>query len=109
MKVIIYAGGEYMTGDDVALALMEYSRALAEEITAETVEIPILERDGSRGAATFLVGPASQIVAKDVESEFDELIDPVAVTRLQRLTAGLHLVVRPETSPEPIGWVGDGI
>ncbi|WP_396641849.1 hypothetical protein [Microbacterium sp.] len=104
MKVISYAGGDYMTGDDIALALLELSEGLANADASQTVGIPILHEDGSRGTATFLVGPASQIVAVDIDSEFDELIDEGAVTDLKRLTVALNSVARTETEREPTGW-----
>ncbi|MCR2763388.1 hypothetical protein NQ152_07675 [Microbacterium sp. zg.B48] len=109
MKAILYAGGEYVTGDDIALALMEYSRRLAEEDTAGTVEIPILNADGSLGAATFLLGPASQIVAQDVDTDSDELRDPDALSRIRRLTAALQLVAQTDSEPSPSTWTDHGI
>jgi hypothetical protein len=107
MKVIIYAGGEYTTGDEIAESLLAYSKALADEDTAETVEIPILNEDGSVGAATFLVGPSSQIVAKDAIGDFEELLDPDAVAALNRRTGSLHLVASAETTQNPADWVLD--
>lgn len=83
MKLLMYAGGEYLTGDDIALALVEYSQALASVGTAESIEIPIREEDGSASTAVFLVGPASQIVAKSVhEDHGEELVDDALVDRL---------------------------
>jgi hypothetical protein len=104
MKVISYAGGDYMTGDDIALALLELSEGLANADASQTVGIPILHEDGSRGTATFLVGPASQIVAVDIDSDFDELIDEGAVTDLKRLTVALNSVARTESERDPTGW-----
>ena len=95
MQVIVYAGGEYMTGDAIATALLEYSRALGQEETAQIVEIPIVADDGSRAEAKFLIGPASQIVLKSVRTGLDELVDHEVVNRLRRLTRGLSF---PEAS-----------
>jgi hypothetical protein len=95
MQVIVYAGGEYMTGDEIATALLEYSRALGQEDTAQIVEIPIIADDGSRAEAKFLIGPASQIVTKSVRTGLDELVDPDVVARLRRLARGLSY---PEAS-----------
>lgn len=104
MKVISYAGGDYLTGDNIAIALLELSRGLANADASQTVEIPILHENGTRGTATFLVGPASQIVAVDAEGDFDELIDEEAVTDLNRLKSALHSVARTESEQEPLGW-----
>ena len=103
MKVLIYAGGEYVTGDEIAVALMEYSEALAEAGDAANIEIPIVGHDDRRESATFLVGPSSQIVAKDAEAHGEELVDDEVVMRLRALTRALHpvaLPVDPADSPE---------
>ncbi len=106
MKLLIYAGGEYMTGDDIAMALLEYGEALADNSTAESVELPIIDADGSRGTAIFLLGPASQIVAKSVTSEHDELVDRAAVDDLHKRTRMLRPVGRPaEPGDEPEQWL----
>lgn len=91
----MYAGGEYLTGDEIAAALLEYSESLAEVGQAATVEIPILSKGGKRVHATFLIGPASQIVATDLETSDGELIDPVVVDELRLLTRKLRPVGFP--------------
>ena len=62
MKRIRYAGESVVTGDAIASLVVYYSEALAKADTAGTVEIPVLLGDGSVGAATLLVGPASQLI-----------------------------------------------
>ncbi|MGA1827829.1 hypothetical protein [Microbacterium sp.] len=86
MKILTYTGAELMTGDDIADAVLDYCVALAEESTAETIEIPVLKPDGSRGTASLLVGPASQIVATQVDTDFDELIDEQTIRLLHTRT-----------------------
>jgi hypothetical protein len=94
MKLIVYAGSRLMTGDEIALSVLEYCAALADAGTAETIEIPVLTAEGVRSHATLLVGPSSQIVAEDADSSFDELVDPEMValirakTRVHRPVAG---------------------
>ena len=58
--------------------------------TAATVSIPVRAPDGTDGIATFLVGPASQIVATDAADGEDELSDPDVVELLESLTQALH-------------------
>ena len=106
---IVYAGEELVTGDEIAQALLKYSEALAESGSASPVEIPTMSDDGKRSTASVLVGPASQIVARPVESSFDELLDPGVVEHLTALTTEL----RPGRSfPSPMSsdvpdWVED--
>lgn len=110
MKRIVYAGSELVTGDDIADALMDFGQALAEESTAENVEIPVIDGSGERAMASLLVGPASQIVALPAASPYPELVDEVAVQRLRARTAGLHHVVRAEEQDlGELPWTGDEV
>lgn len=88
--MIMYAGDEYLTGDDIADALLDYGRALGDDVRAEIIEIPVREKDGSVVVAKFLIGPASQIVAKAVDGHGPEIEDPVLLQRLKRLTRGIE-------------------
>lgn len=94
MKVIIYAGSEFVTGDDIAAALLEYSESLGEAHSAHIVEIPVRERDGSTVPAAFLVGPASQIVIKAAPDGTPELTSPEVVAKLERMTREQRPVAR---------------
>lgn len=87
MQMIMYAGEEFVTGDAIADALLAYGRALGQEERAEIVEIPVREDDGSVTTAKFLIGPASQIVAKDVSVPGEEILDE---ERLELLTRHLE-------------------
>ena len=95
MKILTYAGAELMTGDDIADAVLEYCVALAEVATAETIEIPVLKVDGSRGVASLLVGPASQIVAAPVDTDLDEVIDEDTIRLLHARTEAHRPVAQP--------------
>jgi len=75
-----------MTGDDIADAVLDFCVALALESTAETVQIPVLQADGSRGTASRLVKPASPIVAPQVDTDFDESIDEQTIRLLHTRT-----------------------
>lgn len=96
MQMITYAGDEFLTGDEIAEALLAYSRALGEEDRAEIVGIPVRAGDGSTATARFLIGPASQIVTRTVSGHGDELEDHEVVQRLQQLTRGVEA---PTSSP----------
>ncbi|GAA4266207.1 hypothetical protein [Frondihabitans peucedani] len=89
MERIHYADGAILTGSDIARALLDYAEALAKRTTSATVDIPFREREGGIGRANFLIGPASQIVAETVESDFEEVRDPALVAHLQQETLRL--------------------
>ncbi|WP_136055553.1 hypothetical protein [Microbacterium sp. K24] len=96
MRIIIYAGETYLTGDDIADALLEYSRALGDEDRAEIIEVPVRNELGELVSAKFLIGPASQIVTEAVDVPGPEVVDTELVTRLRRLTGAAE---RPMSVP----------
>lgn len=105
MERIYYAGDRFLTGTDVAKALVEYAAALARQGSAAAIEIPVRHVDGTPGVVNFLVGPASQLVTEAVDGKDgeEEILDEPLVARLQALTAELspmHPVARP-TSIDP--------
>ena len=108
MKRVIYAGSHFVTGDEIAAALMRYSEALAEVGQAETVTVPAVDEDGSRTGVLVLVGPASQIMAQDIATELDEFVDPEAVAYLEAKTRRLTPRAVLDTDPPPVPeWEDD--
>jgi hypothetical protein len=98
MQRIYYAGEHFLTGTDIANALVSYAAALAQRGSAGAIEIPVRhEEDGRTGVMNFLVGPASQIMAEEVDAPgLEEIRDDNLVTRLHALTtdlAPMHPVV----------------
>ncbi len=90
MRKIVYAGGTFYTGNDVAEALLEYAGALARSSTAATVVIPGRTPDGAVGEVEVLIGPASQLISEPVPDEdLLEIVDVDVTERLRGLTAGL--------------------
>jgi hypothetical protein len=83
MERIHYAGDVVFTGTDISRALLSYARALAQDGSSATVEIPIYHEDGSHGTAEFLIGPASQVIADSIDSEWEELVDTKLVEELR--------------------------
>jgi hypothetical protein len=89
MQRIHYAGGELLTGTDIADAIVDYAAALAGRRTAASIDIPVRTATGGIARAHLLIGPASQLVSESVESEFDELTDEELVGRLRSATTAL--------------------
>ena len=87
MDRIFYAGESFLTGSSIAQALLNYAKALAENDSSETVDLPVREPDGSLHRTTFLIGPASQIIAEAEDPELDEVVDDELVAELIRKTA----------------------
>lgn len=91
MDRIYYAGDHFLTGTDIANALVSYAAALGRRGTTDSVEIPVRHaEDGRLGVVNFLVGPASQIVTERIDAADDhEIRDEELVGRLRDLTADL--------------------
>ena len=91
MERIYYAGDHFLTGTEIARALVAYAAALAQQGSAGAIEIPVRhEEDGRPGVVHFLVGPASQLVTESVEAVgYAEIDDEPLVARLRALTAEL--------------------
>jgi hypothetical protein len=87
MQRIYYAGDVILTGTVIATALLSYAAALARNSESQPVTFPARRDDGSLHDVTVLIGPASQLIAESVDSEFDEVTDDALVARLGELTA----------------------
>ncbi|MBP2457018.1 hypothetical protein [Clavibacter michiganensis] len=87
VHTIRYADGRYLTGDDIARAVVECAQALAREGTAAaTVTVPVRLPGGGVGRVAILIGPASQIVVEPAGPADDELRDPDAVDRIRAVS-----------------------
>ncbi|MFP3464920.1 hypothetical protein [Leifsonia sp. SIMBA_070] len=89
MRRIVYAGTAFYTGDALAEALLEYSRALARHGIADTVMVPGRTGQGEVGDVEVLIGPASQIVSEPADLIGPDIEDEELVAHLRRLTAQL--------------------
>ena len=69
MKRIHYAGGEFVTSDELAVELIEYAAELADRGAAASVEVPAVLGDGSVEQVLMLLGPTSQMMAVNEPTE----------------------------------------
>lgn len=74
MKLITTALGSYLTGDDIADAVLEYGHALARDQRTDLIEIPIVV-DHSTTQLRLTVGWTIQLHAIGATSTRPELID----------------------------------
>jgi hypothetical protein len=95
MMRIFHSGGSILTGTELAAALLNYSRALANRRQADVVDIPILNEDGSPAHAQVLIGYCSPLVGVSSSIDTPELTDPAEVEFLysraaERPVSGAH-------------------
>jgi hypothetical protein len=65
-RIYFCTGTSFLTGDDIADAVLEYAWVLAQYGRFDLVRVPTRRADGSTGSSTLLVGPSSQISTEDV-------------------------------------------
>ena len=83
MKRIMYAGGVFSTDDAVADALMQYASALAIVNSADVIDLPGVDEQGTVREFTLTIGPASQILSVASDDAAVELHSGEAVKDLR--------------------------
>jgi hypothetical protein len=108
MMRIHYAGDSALTGTAIARAIVDLAKQLALRGTATTLDIPVLDDDGTRGTAHVLLGPASQMVAETVATDLAEIEDDELVQEINRRATALTPHEGLPTEPgDNIGWDPD--
>lgn len=69
MKLITYAGGTLLTGDDVAEALLDYITTHSSGDESVAVDIRVREPDGATRTHTLVLGPATELNVADVAED----------------------------------------
>jgi hypothetical protein len=82
MRRVAYAGGSFVTGSEIAEAIMFYAASLGNDDRAAFLTVPTVNEDGERSDALLLIGPASQLLATH-SSYGPELEAPEFVERLR--------------------------
>ena len=80
MKLLINRLGSYLTGDDLADAVLNYGLALARQRRLDLVDVPYRRSDGSIARVRMTVGwrsdTSSVEFASSREAHDDELVEP---------------------------------
>ena len=72
MKHVVYAEKSLLMGDEVVDLMMEYAVLLARKSSADSVDVAAISSDGSDVTATFLIGPATIMVAETTHTTMPE-------------------------------------
>jgi hypothetical protein len=75
VKRIHYADEYMVTGDTIAAAIVEYARALALQNKSDMVDLPGLDRGGVPQRFQILLGPASQMLVSEEQTDGAEITD----------------------------------
>jgi hypothetical protein len=88
MRILSYSGESVVTTDGVGEALLDYTRALIADNSADVVEIPVFLNDKER-VASIMVGPSSPLLVMPCDREDTELRDELTIARLHAKIAAL--------------------
>ena len=101
MKQITYAGKSFVTGTDLADAVMRLTAALGLSHETAGVTIPAMDENGHITTADLVLGPATEVLAIAIASDGEEIVDAQIVAGLDERTRVLA-PARTVASTEPL-------
>ena len=105
MKRVRYAGGAFVTSDEVADAVVAYAAALARAGQADAVDILARAESGDLESVTLLIGPSSQLMVEPADGDEIDATDLLADLRqrtraARRTTDAKPALDQPGNPPE---------
>jgi hypothetical protein len=94
MKVLTTVQGSFVTGSDIADAVIRCHEVVTATREIDCISVPFVTDAGGLRWAKILVGPPYAIGAGNIDSATPELVDPAAVARVEDRIRD----VRPYTS-----------
>ena len=92
MKLLTNRNGSYLTGDDLADAVLHYGLALARRREMDIVDIPFLAADGSVHRVQLTVGWNVDTTATSATGTSDELFERDTTYTMNAKTASLDVL-----------------
>jgi hypothetical protein len=110
VKLLTNSSGAYLTGDDIADAVVTYAAALANEQRVDLVDVPFIRTDdhGAVANVTLTVGWRVAMSSVDLETERKELFDAELLTELRNRTTALHPSGDTPLDPEDVAYLARG-
>lgn len=100
MKRIIYGESSWLIGDEAAETVMRYAVELAKRDAAASVDLSVVDGAGATQTVSFLIGPATMMMAETTRSSFPEpdnaaVVDDIRV-RIDRMVSPPNAVATGE-------------
>jgi nitrogen fixation protein len=107
VKLLTNSSGAYLTGDDIADAVLTYGAALANERRVDLVDIPYILTDdhGAVGSVTLTVGWRTEINSIRHDGERAELHDAALLRDLRTRTSALSPNGDTPLNPEDLAYL----
>ncbi|GAA1981602.1 hypothetical protein [Microbacterium pumilum] len=90
MKLLTNSSGAYLTGDDIANAVLGYGAALANEQRVDLVDVPYIAEHGRVGSVRLIVGWHATMNAEVHQGQGVELLDGATLAELRKRVAALN-------------------
>ncbi|KQM26006.1 hypothetical protein ASL10_11395 [Frigoribacterium sp. Leaf8] len=97
VKRIHYTDEYLVTGDAIAAAVVEYARALAMQNKSDMVDLPGMDRGGVHQRFQVLLGPASQMLVSEEQTDEAEIDDGALVDDIEGRIGRLR-GIEPQTA-----------
>ena len=111
MRYLRYAGEAFLTGDDLAAAVMRLAEALASQHSTASIRIPVRMPDGATGEASMLLGPGTQLAMTPGPPVERELVDSTVLgeveSRIEQLTGAGQPARDPAVRAAVDRWYDD--
>jgi hypothetical protein len=105
MKIVTYGGDRFLTSDTASDALLQFAATMGARSSAEVVSLPAREINGTPRTVDLVIGPASELLAHDIEVAFPEPDTAAAVAlleeRMTRLSAPANLSIALPLTDSP--------
>lgn len=70
MKIVTYGADRFLTSDEASDALLAFAATIGARGGADVVSVPARELDGTPHTVDLVIGPASELLARDIEVVF---------------------------------------
>jgi hypothetical protein len=104
MREIVYAGGSFVTADDIAEALLEYAAELANAERAATVHVPAVGTLGESVEVAIVVGPASQLLSTPTANPGEPPEGAFFVQDVRTRISDLSRIANSMDIPSSVPW-----
>jgi len=101
MQQISYSGDTFVTSDLIAEKVLEYAATLGHAGSDDTIEIPAVDESGKVWKIQLLIGPASQLITRQIEGAEQDLHAEDLLTDLSGRIASFDHPNRAAVSPDP--------
>ncbi|MFP7832644.1 hypothetical protein [Marisediminicola sp. LYQ134] len=84
MRTLKYASQTFVTTDEMAHAVIEFTAEMAKSEDSEAVTLPTVDAEGRVVEIDIVVGPASEVISTPADDRPSEIDTTVAVAEIER-------------------------